>query len=103
MSVFPSQARSPGDRAWVNVYNIRDESVQQKVSSMNAVEIRQVTKTYGAFRAVSDLSLDVPEGTVYGFIGPNGSGKTTTMRMIVGIFHPDQGTAHVFGKPMLGD
>src|SRR5207245_4065849 len=98
MSVFPSHAPAPGDRAWVNVYNIRDESVQQKVSSMNAVEIRQVTKTYGAFRAVRDLSLDAPEGTVYGFIGPNGSGKTTTLRMIMRIIHPDRGDIRVLGE-----
>jgi ABC-2 type transport system ATP-binding protein len=65
---------------------------------MNAVEIRQVTKTYGAFRAVSDLSLDVPEGTVYGFIGPNGSGKTTTLRMIMRIIHPDRGDIRVLGE-----
>ena len=47
---------------------------------MAAVEISSVTKTFGAVRAVDDLSLLVPEGAVYGFIGPNGSGKTTTMR-----------------------
>ena len=41
---------------------------------MNAVEIENVTKTFGQHTAVSDLSLQVPEGTIYGFIGPNGSG-----------------------------
>jgi ABC-2 type transport system ATP-binding protein len=65
---------------------------------MNAVEIRHVTKTFGAFPAVSDLSLDVPEGTVYGFIGPNGSGKTTTLRMIMRIIHPDLGDIRVLGE-----
>ena len=56
-----------------------------------------VTKTFGDHTAVDDLSLDVPSGSVYGFIGPNGSGKTTTIRMILHIFHPDQGEIEVLG------
>jgi ABC-2 type transport system ATP-binding protein len=70
---------------------------------MDAIEIRSVTKTFAAVTAVNDLSLAIPEGSIYGFIGPNGSGKTTTMRMITGIFHPDRGTIHVFGKEMSAD
>ena len=69
---------------------------------MDAVQISHVTKTFGDVIAVNDLSLTVPEGSVYGFIGPNGSGKTTTMRMIASIFYPDRGDVHVFGKQMLG-
>jgi ABC-2 type transport system ATP-binding protein len=61
---------------------------------MAAITLNGVTKTFGALTAVDNLSLTVPEGAIYGFIGPNGSGKTTTMRMIVGIFHPDSGTLH---------
>ena len=68
---------------------------------MNAVEIQNVTKTFGQHTAVSDLSLQVPEGTIYGFIGPNGSGKTTTLRMIMHILHPDQGTIAVLGERSL--
>jgi len=64
---------------------------------MNAVELRNVTKTFGRVVAVDDLSLDVPTGSVYGFIGPNGSGKTTTLRMIMNIFYPDGGTIRVLG------
>src|SRR5215471_13581736 len=67
---------------------------------MAAVEISSVTKTFGAVKAVDDLSLLAPEGAVYGFIGPNGSGKTTTMRMIVNIFYPDSGAICVFGEAM---
>ncbi len=70
---------------------------------MAAVEISSVTKTFGAVRAVDDLSLLVPEGAVYGFIGPNGSGKTTTMRMIVNIFYPDSGAIRVFGEAMTAE
>jgi len=65
---------------------------------MNAVQLRGVTKTFGTQKAVDDLSLSVPEGSVYGFIGPNGSGKTTTLRMIMHIFHPDCGEIEVLGK-----
>jgi ABC-2 type transport system ATP-binding protein len=64
---------------------------------MPAVELEQVTKTFGKHTAVDCLDLQVPEGTVYGFIGPNGSGKTTTLRMILRIFFPDAGTVRVLG------
>src|ERR1700682_6223212 len=65
---------------------------------MPAVVIDHVTKTYGAFTAVSDLSLQVPMNSIYGFIGPNGSGKTTTLRMIMRIFLPDRGHIRVLGE-----
>jgi ABC-2 type transport system ATP-binding protein len=58
---------------------------------MNIVEIENVTKTFGQHIAVNRLSLAVPRGSIYGFIGPNGSGKTTTLRMIMRIYHPDPG------------
>src|SRR3954468_16286791 len=63
----------------------------------NAVDIEHVTKTFGPRAAVADLSLAVPAGSIYGFIGPNGSGKTTTLRMIMRIFLPDRGTIRVLG------
>src|SRR5437870_7360543 len=65
---------------------------------MTAVQIHQVTKTFGNHVAVDDLSLQVPTGSIYGFIGPNGSGKTTTLRMIMRILHPDRGTIRVLGQ-----
>ena len=64
---------------------------------MDAVQISNVTRTFGNVTAVDDVSLAVPEGSIYGFIGPNGSGKTTTMRMIVNIFYPDRGEIRLFG------
>ena len=67
---------------------------------MNIVEIKDVTKTFGDHTAVADLSLSVPRGSVYGFIGPNGSGKTTTLRMIMNILYPDSGTIRVFGEQL---
>jgi ABC-2 type transport system ATP-binding protein len=65
---------------------------------MHAVEMEGVTKAFGTTLAVNGLSLHVPTGSVYGFIGPNGSGKTTTLRMIMRILHPDSGTIKVFGE-----
>src|SRR5438445_5757238 len=69
---------------------------------MNAVDIHEVTKTFGSHTAVDTLSLVVPPGTVYGFIGPNGSGKTTTLRMIMRILHPNSGSIRVLGEEQLG-
>ncbi|MBI4718043.1 MAG: ATP-binding cassette domain-containing protein [Planctomycetes bacterium] len=61
----------------------------------NVVELEHVTKTFGKHVAVNDLSLNVPAGSIYGFIGPNGSGKTTTLRMIMRIYYPDSGSGHI--------
>ena len=65
---------------------------------MYSVQIEGITKRFDETVAVSDLSLQVPTGSVYGFIGPNGSGKTTTLRMIMRILHPDQGSIRVLGE-----
>src|SRR5258706_9681388 len=65
---------------------------------MNVVEIEGVTKRFGAHVAVRNLSLKVPQGCLYGFIGPNGSGKTTTLRMIMRILLPDSGEVAVLGS-----
>lgn len=62
---------------------------------MNAVELERISKTFKSVKAVDDLSLSVPEGSIYGFIGPNGSGKTTTLRMIMRIYYPDLGSGPI--------
>jgi ABC-2 type transport system ATP-binding protein len=64
----------------------------------HAIVLRGVTKRFNGTAAVADLSLAVPEGSIYGFIGPNGSGKTTTLRMIVHILLPDEGEVEVLGS-----
>jgi ABC-2 type transport system ATP-binding protein len=67
------------------------------VRPMNAIALHNISKRFGTHLAVDDLSLEVPTGSVYGFIGPNGSGKTTTIRMILHILLPDSGRIEVFG------
>lgn len=62
--------------------------------------LERVSKSFGEFRAVSDLSLQVRPGRVFGLIGPNGAGKTTTIRMIVNITVPDSGNIELFGQRM---
>jgi ABC-2 type transport system ATP-binding protein len=67
-------------------------------SNGSAIELRGVTKTFGAFTAVDALDLTIPRGALYGFIGPNGAGKTTTIRMIMSILFPDAGEVRVLGN-----
>ena len=62
-----------------------------------------MTKAFGAFKALDDLSLHVPKGCVYGLVGPNGAGKTTAIRHLTGIYRPDSGTVTVDGQEMTGD
>jgi ABC-2 type transport system ATP-binding protein len=69
---------------------------------MDAIQLLNVAKSFGETAAVEDVSLTVPQGAVYGFIGPNGSGKTTTMRMILSIIYPDRGSIRVFGREVQG-
>ncbi|MGW0082630.1 ABC transporter ATP-binding protein [Streptomyces sp. NPDC003393] len=65
------------------------------------IHTRALTKRYrGGQLAVDGLDLTVPEGSVFGFLGPNGSGKTTTIRMLMGLIEPTSGTARVLGHPM---
>ncbi|HKB15692.1 MAG TPA: ATP-binding cassette domain-containing protein [Planctomycetota bacterium] len=66
---------------------------------MDALVLDHLTKRFGETLAVDDLSARIPAGTVYGLIGPNGSGKTTTIRMVLDIFRPDSGTVELFGRP----
>lgn len=67
-------------------------------STACAVRLQDVSKAFVGRVAVNRLSLAIPEGSIYGFIGPNGSGKTTTLRMILNIIVPDSGRIEIFGK-----
>lgn len=64
------------------------------------IECSHLTKTYSSQRVLNDLSFNVPKGTVYGLLGPNGSGKTTFMRTAIGVARPDSGVVRILGKPI---
>ena len=66
---------------------------------MSIISIQNLTKDFGPVRAVDDLSFAIDEGKVVGFLGPNGSGKTTTLRSLVGLVTPTSGTATIHGLP----
>jgi ABC-2 type transport system ATP-binding protein len=63
----------------------------------NAISIKNLTKRFGNFTAVDDVSFDIPKGKIFGLLGPNGSGKSTTIRMICGVIRPTSGTGTVLG------
>jgi len=63
------------------------------------IRLEGVTKRFGMHTAVSSLDLEIPKGTVYGLLGPNGSGKTTTLRIMMGILLPDEGKVQLLGGP----
>jgi ABC-2 type transport system ATP-binding protein len=67
---------------------------------MNALEIEDISKRFGDFYAVRDLSLKIPQKTIYGLLGPNGAGKTTTIRMVMNIIIPDKGFIRVLDREM---
>ena len=65
---------------------------------MNAIEIRNLTKTFGEKHALAGLNMTVPMGSIYGFIGENGSGKSTTEKIICGLIHPTSGDVKLYGR-----
>jgi len=65
---------------------------------MNTLEIRRLSKSFGAHKVIDDISFSVPENCIFGFIGANGAGKTTTMRMILGLLRADSGEIDVCGE-----
>ena len=81
-----SPADSPGRRASAPEHNVEQ-------GPPLAIETSRLSKHYGHVRAIEDLDLRVPMGVVAGFVGPNGSGKTTTIRMLLGLVRPSSGTA----------
>ncbi|MGH7234313.1 MAG: ATP-binding cassette domain-containing protein, partial [Candidatus Saccharimonadales bacterium] len=64
----------------------------------NAVEIKGLTKRYAKLLALDDLSLSVRKGEILGYLGPNGSGKTTTIRLMLGMIKPSSGSVRIFGN-----
>ena len=70
---------------------------------MNAIEVRQLTRTFGTFTAVDQISFDVRQGEIVGFLGSNGAGKSTTIRMLCGLLRPTSGSARVGGIDVAAD
>jgi ABC-type multidrug transport system ATPase subunit len=66
------------------------------------IQIQQVSKNYGAYCAVNNMSFDIPKGNIFGLLGPNGAGKSSLLRMITGITHPDTGTIKIDGQIVQG-
>ena len=64
------------------------------------LELKNVTKTFGSFKALEDLTLTVPKGAVYGLVGPNGAGKSTAIRCLLGVYRPDSGSITLDGAPV---
>src|SRR5262245_59574610 len=64
---------------------------------MDAIEVRNIVKAYGSFKAVKGLSFSVAEGEIFGLLGPNGAGKSTLIRMLTTLLPPTEGTALVNG------
>ena len=67
------------------------------------LEINNLSKHFGTFKAVNNISIRINEGDLYGFLGPNGAGKTTTIKMIVGLYSPTSGKISLDGKNMLNE
>ena len=63
---------------------------------MKMIEVHNLTKDYGNYRGIFDLSFTVDQGEVVGFLGSNGAGKTTTIRHLMGFIHPQQGISKIF-------
>jgi ABC-2 type transport system ATP-binding protein len=70
----------------------------QTQNSADALNLKNLTKSYGDLVAVNDLSLDIFQGEIFGFLGPNGAGKTTAINMICGLLKCDSGDVYVYGK-----
>lgn len=96
----PAHVKNPGEggvgaltRGVTRTFN----SVRRMSENGFAIRLRGVTKRFGKHTAVDGFDFEVPRGVICGLLGPNGSGKTTSIRMIMGILHPDEGSVELFG------
>src|SRR5438094_7212676 len=76
---------------------------EMTMSAEPMIEVRELTKSFGAVDAVAGVSFRVHRGEIVGFLGPNGAGKTTTMRILAGVFPPTSGTVRIAGRDPLRD
>lgn len=75
---------------------------RQNGQDETAITARHLTRRFGDFTAVDDVSFDIPKGEIFGFLGSNGSGKTTTMKMLTGLLPPSEGEVSLFGRKVNG-
>ncbi|MFE2063254.1 ABC transporter ATP-binding protein [Streptomyces sp. NPDC059467] len=100
-SATEREPEEPGDSEQSGASRASRGSGDDAAASASVIDTRGLTKRYrGGQLAVDGLDLTVPAGSVFGFLGPNGSGKTTTIRMLMGLIEPTSGTARVLGRPM---
>lgn len=85
------------------VYLSRRPGFYLKRMSVLAIQTRGLTRRFGALTAVDHLDLQIEKGTIYGFLGPNGCGKSTTIRMLCGLLTPSEGTIDVLGQTLPQD
>jgi ABC-type multidrug transport system ATPase subunit len=82
------------------VTSAAEVSAEEQVETAPAIRATGLTKRFGRHTAVNGIDLDVPRGSVYGFLGPNGSGKTTTIRMLLGLISATAGEVEILGHPI---
>ncbi len=99
--VSPHRSLSSAVEAQPTTKPARDRSDTGATTASTALAIADVSVAYGAVTAVAGVSLDVPQGTIYGLMGPNGAGKTTLFNAISGFVVPTSGSIAVYGEPML--
>ncbi|MDO9556138.1 MAG: ABC transporter ATP-binding protein [Coriobacteriia bacterium] len=75
--------------------------ISEPTATDSAISVRGLTKRFGEFTAVSGIDFDVARGEIFGFLGPNGSGKTTTMRMLTGTIAPQSGSIRILGEDVV--
>jgi len=68
---------------------------------MKAIEVKTLSKWYGSARGIEDLSFSIEKGEIFGYLGPNGSGKTTTIRCLMGLLRPTSGDCFVSGEQIM--
>ena len=90
-------ARRPADLRSTSIPRHRWRTSDERRVSDIAIEVKGLTKSFDGRKVVQDLSMQVKRGTIYGFLGPNGSGKTTTIRMLCGLLTPDSGEGTCLG------
>jgi ABC-2 type transport system ATP-binding protein len=81
--------------------NYPRQTCELNKSVMEAIELKTLTKWYGPARGVEDLSFDIDKGEIFGYLGPNGSGKTTTIRCLMGLLRPTSGECRVLGERVI--